>query len=54
MGEQIDKTISFFENEIEQYEIMLGGVISDEYRKYIGELISHYNVAIYALQQLLI
>ena len=54
MGEQLDKAIEFFENEIEQYNIiMLQGVLSKEYREYAENLVSHYQIALYALNELL-
>lgn len=53
MKEQIDKAIEFFENEIEQCEIKLKGVLREEYRKYLENIISHYQIALYALNELL-
>lgn len=53
MGEQLDKAMEFFENEIEQYNAMLKGVIRQEYREYIENLLSHYQIALYALNELL-
>ena len=53
MKEQLDKAIGFFENEIEQYDMILKGDISKEYREYIESLLSHYQIALYALNELL-
>lgn len=53
MGEQLDKAIEFFENEIEQYNTILKGILSNEYREYVESVISHYQMALYALNELL-
>lgn len=53
MGEQINAAIQFFENEIEQYETILKGVVSDDYRKHIEDVISYYKIAVYGLNELL-
>ena len=53
MKEQIDKAIEFFENEIEQCEIKLKGVLQKEYREYLENAMSHYQMALYALNELL-
>lgn len=53
MGEQLDNAIEFFENEIKQYNIILKGILSDEYRNYVENIVQHYQLAIYALNELL-
>lgn len=52
MKEQIDKAIQYFENEIEQYEMILKGAISNNYRKHIRNVISYYKVAVYVLNEI--
>lgn len=53
MEEQLDKAITFFENEIKQCEIKLNGILSEEYREHVENLLSHYQIALYALNELL-
>lgn len=53
MVEQIDEAMCFFENEIKQCNIKLNGELRDEYREYIEKLVSHYEIALYALNELL-
>ena len=53
MKEQLDKTISHFENELEQRKNMLKGVLNDEYREYVEYLVSYYETVLYALNELL-
>lgn len=53
MRQQIDEAITFFENEIKQYTIMLKGDLRLEYRTYVENLISYYTIAIHALNEML-
>ena len=53
LREQLDKAITFFEDEIEQYEIKLNGILTKEYRKHLENVISHYQTVLYALNELL-
>lgn len=46
-----DEIISWFENEIKQYEIILGGFLRDEYRSYIEKKVLCYQSAIEALKK---
>ena len=52
LREQLDKAITFFEDEIEQYGIKLKGILPKEYRKHLENVISHYQTALYALNKL--
>lgn len=51
--EQLTKNeiISYFENEIKQHEIILGGFLSEDYRAYIEKVILCYKAAIIALKK---
>ena len=53
MEEQLDKTITFFENELEQRKMMLKWVLNEEYREYVETLVSYYETVLYALNELL-
>ena len=46
-----DEIISYFKNEIEQYEIMLGGLLNKEYRAHIEKVVLCYQSAIAALEK---
>lgn len=46
-----DEIISWFENEIKQYEIMLGGFLNKEYRTHIEKKVLCYQSAIAALEK---
>lgn len=51
--QEINETIKFFEDEIIQYNTMLKGVLTPEYRRYIERLIRHYAIAIQSLNEML-
>ena len=46
-----DEILSYFKNEIKQYEIMLGGALNKEYRTYIEKKVLCYQSAIAALKK---
>lgn len=41
--------IKFFQDEIEQYKIILSGVIDNNYRTYLEKITMYYELAILAL-----
>ena len=47
--QQIYEAITFFENALKQYEIILKGDLRDEYREYIESMVLHYTIAVHAL-----
>lgn len=50
MGEQIDKAIQFFKNEIKQHESILKGALNDEYGEYIENRMLFYKTAAHAIE----
>lgn len=46
-----EEIISYFQNEIKQYDVLLGGIISDEYRAYIEKIVLCYKAAIVAIEK---
>jgi hypothetical protein len=47
----LEEVIKSFEEEIRQYNIMLGGIMNAEYRTYIETKVSHYELAIFAMKE---
>ena len=53
MEKQINEVIKFFENEIVQYEIKLKGIVSNDYKEHLENVLSYYKIVLYALNELL-
>lgn len=50
MGD-IEEALAFFANEIEQYEMILKGVLSIEYESFVHKKIQYYQLALYAIEK---
>ena len=46
-----NEILSYFKNEIKQYELILGGIISDNYRAHIEEKILYYKATVVELEK---
>lgn len=51
--EELEKAIKFFEDEIYQFDIELGGVLKKNYREYLENKKSYYELASKAIQKLI-
>ena len=49
--DNINEAIKFFETCIYHYKIMLNGIMRDEYREYINNLVLYYSLSIEALKK---
>lgn len=50
--EELEKVIKFFEDEIYQFDIELGGVLKKDYREYLENKKLYYRLAARAIQKL--
>lgn len=50
--EELEKAIKFFEDEIYQFDIELGGVLKKDYREHLENKKSYYEIASEAIQKL--
>ena len=46
-----NEILSYFKNEIKQYKILLGGIISEDYRSHIERVILCYEAAITSIEK---